>query len=395
MMVHFSSMKEIHAILSLFHITFIMIAQIAVLWHAVRREKMFGGASQNSNTRNTTLRMNRGNRLPFDKTSTSNPVGRDDSLEGISGSPKNNTSSLQDDNVESDREISLTKDKRKLDIHKKTAIDAPATNDRSVMPSQLSISSGEVESEAQERIAANIITSHTADDYSRLYRRELMTQLFCYVAVFCVSFVPFIVANILLISGKSLPPPLTRFLLLFFPLEGLFNILIYLRPKVTGLRRAHPGCSRWRAFFLVLKAGGEIPEHVHLPVSFCNFCCTPLHQQQDDEVAHPPRQSSMSSNPIGQVSPPPETANSLSVVDGLSISMSRMDNLYRSTAEWMHIEGDESRMIFCDEVDVGQGKSSHPEASFEVSNKQSKEVSISAVKSVRSSNDELLEDEMT
>eukprot|EP00553_Chaetoceros_curvisetus_P001335 CAMPEP_0204622506 /NCGR_PEP_ID=MMETSP0717-20131115/8152_1 /ASSEMBLY_ACC=CAM_ASM_000666 /TAXON_ID=230516 /ORGANISM="Chaetoceros curvisetus" /LENGTH=90 /DNA_ID=CAMNT_0051637237 /DNA_START=872 /DNA_END=1141 /DNA_ORIENTATION=- len=59
----------------------------------------------------------------------------------------------------------------------------------------------------------------------------------------------------------------------FFPLGGFLNILVYTRPKVASLRRTHPECSRIRGFWMVLHAGGEIPDEIDLSVSFCHGCC--------------------------------------------------------------------------------------------------------------------------
>ena len=54
-----------------------------------------------------------------------------------------------------------------------------------------------------------------------------------------------------------------------FPLWGLFNILVYCRPKVGNgydLGRGHSAVSsisRMRGFAMVIAAGGEIPEAAH------------------------------------------------------------------------------------------------------------------------------------
>ena len=46
---------------------------------------------------------------------------------------------------------------------------------------------------------------------------------------------------------------------IFFPASGFFNILIYTRPKILLLQRAHPN-TRWiQRFLAVVIAGGEMP----------------------------------------------------------------------------------------------------------------------------------------
>jgi hypothetical protein len=47
-----------------------------------------------------------------------------------------------------------------------------------------------------------------------------------------------------------------------YPLGGLFNILVYTRPKVLSHRRNNPEDSWFRAFILVVRAGGVVPAAV-------------------------------------------------------------------------------------------------------------------------------------
>jgi len=57
------------------------------------------------------------------------------------------------------------------------------------------------------------------------------------------------------------------------------NILIYTRPHAVSLRRNHPNCSRIKALWLVLKAGGEVPDEIDLSKTF-DLCC---HSKQREE----------------------------------------------------------------------------------------------------------------
>ena len=43
----------------------------------------------------------------------------------------------------------------------------------------------------------------------------------------------------------------------FFPLQGLFNILIYTYPHVTSYRRNHTECNWFQAFWNVIRSGGD------------------------------------------------------------------------------------------------------------------------------------------
>lgn len=47
---------------------------------------------------------------------------------------------------------------------------------------------------------------------------------------------------------------------IIYPIGGMFNILVYTRPKVLSLRRRrHAGYSWFKAFVMVVRAGGVVP----------------------------------------------------------------------------------------------------------------------------------------
>ncbi len=46
---------------------------------------------------------------------------------------------------------------------------------------------------------------------------------------------------------------------IFYPLGGLFNILVYTRPKVLSLRRMNPQYYWFQAFVIVIRAGAVVP----------------------------------------------------------------------------------------------------------------------------------------
>ena len=56
---------------------------------------------------------------------------------------------------------------------------------------------------------------------------------------------------------------------IFYPLGGLFNILVYTRPKVLSLRRINPQYYWFQAFVIVIRAGAVVPmvvvEEEHIP----------------------------------------------------------------------------------------------------------------------------------
>lgn len=99
---------------------------------------------------------------------------------------------------------------------------------------------------------------------SKLYKREILTQAFLYIFFNLVVYIwPLI--GILLALTENIDPllgdhPFAMLFVTFFPLGGLFNICIYCRPMVTALVRKFPEISYLKAFFLVIKSGGEIPK---------------------------------------------------------------------------------------------------------------------------------------
>ena len=105
-------------------------------------------------------------------------------------------------------------------------------------------------------------TEVQADDLLNLYLEEITKQAVLYTGAFFLCYAPIVVLNAILLFDL---PVSTTFLAslhflvaLFYPLNGLFTILIYTRPAVGHLRRGNPEYSWLSAFVLVLKAGSEV-----------------------------------------------------------------------------------------------------------------------------------------
>ncbi len=110
---------------------------------------------------------------------------------------------------------------------------------------------------------------------SRLYRREITIQATSYVAAFCITYVPTVVAMACAMVWYS-SPVLDAISIFTYPMGGFLNVLVYTRPKIAGLRRNHPEYSHFRCFWLVLRAGGEIPSEDDLALTCCQaYCCNP------------------------------------------------------------------------------------------------------------------------
>ncbi len=123
---------------------------------------------------------------------------------------------------------------------------------------------------------------------AKLYKRQLVSQACCYVMLFLVTIVPFLVVTLTQLSGSRPSSLMIRMNALFFPLGGLMHILIYTRPEVSCLRRKYPNCSRLHAFLIVLRAGGEVPDNIDAFSSCCGCNCFALLTPNDTDVGHPP-----------------------------------------------------------------------------------------------------------
>ncbi len=108
----------------------------------------------------------------------------------------------------------------------------------------------------------------------RLSRRETVIQAILYAQSFFVSYLAILVAYITNTMGISTNPWLRLITLNgLYPFLGFFNILVYTRPKVTQFRMAHNHVSWLKAFCLVVKAGGELPDDDRL--GCCLWSCCP------------------------------------------------------------------------------------------------------------------------
>ena len=90
--------------------------------------------------------------------------------------------------------------------------------------------------------------------------REAVTQSLLYIATFITTYLAGTVLIILEWMNVPLPFALLLFHMIFAPLGGFFNILVYTRPKVSTVRRHRPEYWWFQAFWLVVKAGGDMPE---------------------------------------------------------------------------------------------------------------------------------------
>ncbi len=113
-------------------------------------------------------------------------------------------------------------------------------------------SNDEIDSSLQEKHNPSILIS-------RSYRIEIMVQAVYFVLAFFITFVCFWTAQIMFVSEKIPPNFLLVGVSIFYPLGGFFNVLVYCRPKIRIFRLRNPQYSWLRAFWYIIKAGGDAP----------------------------------------------------------------------------------------------------------------------------------------
>jgi hypothetical protein len=95
-----------------------------------------------------------------------------------------------------------------------------------------------------------------------------MNQAIMYTVNWFICQSATIVVSVLLLKGVSyekFPPATQIYISLFIPLNSAFNVFIYTRPAGRHVRRVDPNVSRFRALWMVLKAGGEAPNMEQRP----------------------------------------------------------------------------------------------------------------------------------
>jgi hypothetical protein len=171
---------------------------------------------------------------------------------------------------------------------------------------------------------------------SGVYRREIMLQACCFVLAFFVTFISWWVLQLML-AVDTLPSVfLMRVTSVFYPLGGLFNILAYTRPKIFCLRMRNPEYSWLRAFWCVIKAGGNVPS---------------LDQRI---LVLPDANGGDRSRAFGAAVP--EFASSGGCSYNGSQSFGSDNIAYRSKDEWKFSAGDVSALDFIPEEEDGQSQ---------------------------------------
>lgn len=92
----------------------------------------------------------------------------------------------------------------------------------------------------------------------RICRREIILTSFYFVAAFLLTFVPWWFVQIYFSISLKSPPQISLIVAhIMYPLGGLWNVLAFTRPKIGRIVIENPGYSRWKAFWHVIKTGGD------------------------------------------------------------------------------------------------------------------------------------------
>jgi hypothetical protein len=88
--------------------------------------------------------------------------------------------------------------------------------------------------------------------------KELCNRAVAYIIGFVFTYTFTLIYRILGVHSNS-PPPFTIIILsrFFYPLQGLFNVLVFTYPHVASYRRNHTSHSWFQAFWEVVKSGGD------------------------------------------------------------------------------------------------------------------------------------------
>jgi len=163
-----------------------------------------------------------------------------------------------------------------------------------------------------------------------LFVKEITTQSLLFTCAFFVCNGTYVIANVILISEISVSKRTGAVIVLinaiFYPLNGLFTILIHTRPEIGRVRRGSPEFSWMRAFVMVLKSGGE---KVSIEAKDVQDNDSPITQKNNKEE--------ITSLPYGIANMTIETGNEAH--KGSEIDISKNSVRFRSDAKWSHLEG--------------------------------------------------------
>ncbi len=185
----------------------------------------------------------------------------------------------------------------------------------------------------------NTASDTNAETLSRLYKKELISQVCCYIMVFCLTNLPYIFVVIMLQTSSRVSNNGLRVNFILYPLAGFFNIIVYTRWNVRSWRRSHPECSWLREFWLVLKAGGDLPSSNEE-----DDAGDDLSTEDGRPLRVKNRPASISSVQFGgvQATPVYEHICSVAAVNEEISAVKEGDVRYRPESQWFYAKGGSS-----------------------------------------------------
>ncbi|GFH44830.1 predicted protein [Chaetoceros tenuissimus] len=95
---------------------------------------------------------------------------------------------------------------------------------------------------------------------SRVYLSQMIIQAMLYTMIFFLTFVFLWIAGLITTIGNPVPSYILYPMCWLYPCGGALNIFVLMRPKILALRSRYPELRWTRAFWLVLKAGADLPK---------------------------------------------------------------------------------------------------------------------------------------
>ena len=191
-------------------------------------------------------------------------------------------------------------------------------------------------------LEAKSLQQNRSQDKIRLYSREIITQAFYFVISYVMTFSFFWALYITILVGKQPPTFLVYTAAYFYPLCGFFNVLVYTRPKISRYRIENTDASWFRAFWIVVKAGADVPD-----------------SKIQDTASYPHAEKSVAFRAKMHYS----SLTTGGCINNESGSFSRDHLSYRSKEFWSHdddIDGDRMRLQHTKSSAVENNSNSNP-----------------------------------
>jgi hypothetical protein len=121
-----------------------------------------------------------------------------------------------------------------------------------------------MEDDENEKLSPRGQRIRRARENLRSYSRETVVQSSLYMFAFLTTYSFLFIWLFLSLSGAEDQRWTFLAISLTWPLGGLFNVLVYTRPKVAVLKASYPTYPWILMFLTVVMAGGEVPDEIDL-----------------------------------------------------------------------------------------------------------------------------------